>query len=244
MNKALDIAEFIIKVAEEYGHPVNNLQLQMLLYYVQKKFIEVGKSAFFDDMEAWKIGPVVPEVYHKYCVYAGMPIHYLDHGNEICIKRNHKKIIMGIVEDMCKLSYHDMSNDIKSEGKAWSRMYEDGKGDHKIIPKDLIYRLDCKKGLYFPNTDLVKRELSTIENRWISEYKVLFFVRDECDFPGDCGTKQKCKGCEYRNLYLEKEPFTLKTLINNQNILGRGMFVTEKEAKDYLLSRLKEDSEK
>lgn len=38
---------------------------------------------------------------------------------------------------------------------------------------------------------------------------------DDCDFPGDCYTKQKCRGCEYRNLFIEKRVFCLSMLSQN-----------------------------
>ena len=38
---------------------------------------------------------------------------------------------------------------------------------------------------------------------------------DDCDFPGDCYTKQKCRGCEYRNLSIEKRVFCLSMLSQN-----------------------------
>ena len=38
---------------------------------------------------------------------------------------------------------------------------------------------------------------------------------DDCDFPGDCYTKQKCRGCEYRNLFIEEQAFCLSMLCQN-----------------------------
>lgn len=40
-------------------------------------------------------------------------------------------------------------------------------------------------------------------------------VYDDCDFPGDCGTKQKCNGCEYRNIFAEEQAFCLSMLSQN-----------------------------
>lgn len=40
-------------------------------------------------------------------------------------------------------------------------------------------------------------------------------VYDDCEFPGDCGTKQKCKGCEYRNIFAEEQAFCLSMLSQN-----------------------------
>lgn len=40
-------------------------------------------------------------------------------------------------------------------------------------------------------------------------------VYDDCEFPGDCGTKQKCKGCEYRNIFAEEQAFCMSMLSQN-----------------------------
>ena len=40
-------------------------------------------------------------------------------------------------------------------------------------------------------------------------------VYDDCEFPGDCYTKQKCKGCEYRNVFAEEQAFCLSMLSQN-----------------------------
>lgn len=40
-------------------------------------------------------------------------------------------------------------------------------------------------------------------------------VYDDCEFPGDCGTKQKCNGCEYRNIFAEEQAFCLSMLSQN-----------------------------
>lgn len=37
-------------------HPISNLQLQKILYYVQKAFLQSGGIAFDDDIEAWQFG--------------------------------------------------------------------------------------------------------------------------------------------------------------------------------------------
>ena len=42
---------------------------------------------------------------------------------------------------------------------------------------------------------------------------------DDCDFPGDCYTKQKCGGCEYRNLFVEEQAFCLSMLGQNGKLI-------------------------
>ena len=52
---------------------------------------------------------------------------------------------------------------------------------------------------------------------------------DDCDFPGDCYTKQKCRGCEYRNLFIEEQAFCLSMLSKNGK-LNPPYYTTNEEA--------------
>ena len=52
---------------------------------------------------------------------------------------------------------------------------------------------------------------------------------DDCDFPGDCYTKQKCRGCEYRNLFIEEQAFCLSMLGQNGK-LNPPYYTTNEEA--------------
>lgn len=74
MNTALDIAKHIINRCNEDGRPINNLQLNCMLYILRQRLLREGKHAFFDDFKARQFGPVVPNVYYHFCHYAAMPI--------------------------------------------------------------------------------------------------------------------------------------------------------------------------
>ena len=50
MYTALDFAKYIVKKCIDDGHPISNLQLQKILYYIQKDFLRRGDIAFEDDM--------------------------------------------------------------------------------------------------------------------------------------------------------------------------------------------------
>ena len=52
---------------------------------------------------------------------------------------------------------------------------------------------------------------------------------DDCDLTGDCYTKQKCKGCEYRNLFIEEQAFCLSMLGQNGK-LNPPYYTTREEA--------------
>lgn len=61
----------------------------------------------------------------------------------------------------------------------------------------------------------------------------IYRVIDDCTLPGDCGTKRMCKGCEYRNLFIEKTTFRLY-LLTDEGELRRGYYRTREEAEKAL----------
>ena len=67
MYDALDVARHVINYERSQGRSVSNLRLQKLLYFVQAQFlVTTQRACFHDEMEAWDLGPVVPNVYHAY----------------------------------------------------------------------------------------------------------------------------------------------------------------------------------
>lgn len=69
MLRAIDVARYILVLAqsERDGELISNLRLQKLLYYVQGwSLADRGRPAFRECIEAWKHGPVVPEVWRQY----------------------------------------------------------------------------------------------------------------------------------------------------------------------------------
>ena len=61
----------------------------------------------------------------------------------------------------------------------------------------------------------------------------VYQVIDDCTFPVDCGTTNKCKGCEYRNLFIEEDVFHLN-LLTDSGKLRRGYYTTREEAEKAL----------
>jgi len=70
LYNSLDVAGCIINHAIDISHPVSNLSLQKILYYIQAAFlIKEEQIAFDEPISAWKYGPVVEKVYHEYKTY-------------------------------------------------------------------------------------------------------------------------------------------------------------------------------
>ncbi|MGZ4031129.1 MAG: Panacea domain-containing protein [Tumebacillaceae bacterium] len=70
------VAEFFLsKVDLESGDTLTHLKLQKLTYYAQAWHLAVYNEPLFDGhFEAWKNGPVHPELYHSYKHFGWNPI--------------------------------------------------------------------------------------------------------------------------------------------------------------------------
>lgn len=61
----------------------------------------------------------------------------------------------------------------------------------------------------------------------------VYRIYDDCDFPGDCHTKRMCKGCKYRNLFIEEQAFCL-SMLHQDGILGHPYYKSRSEAEEAL----------
>ncbi|WP_313960883.1 type II toxin-antitoxin system antitoxin SocA domain-containing protein [uncultured Parvimonas sp.] len=137
---ALEISKYIIDKCEKDNYPISNLQLQKILYFVQRKFLKDFDFALFDDdIVAWQFGPVVPSVYYQYCGFGSTEIT-MEYDN-ISICPEDKNIIYKIVCEKREKAPWDLVEETHSKGKAWDVVYDSGKGNGKVIPIDLIKQI-------------------------------------------------------------------------------------------------------
>lgn len=140
MYKAMDLANYIVDKCIKDNVPITNLQLQRILYFVQKDFLKRGSRAFSDDIEAWEFGPVVPNVYFYFCGFGAMSISIS--RDVVPNLTSDKNIIDNIIEAKRCLTPWAIAKETHKITGAWSKVYNNGKGNQCIIPIDLIKELD------------------------------------------------------------------------------------------------------
>lgn len=136
MYVALDLSKYIISKCVRDGHPISNLQLQKILYYIQVYFLKHDNIAFPDAIEAWQFGPVVPNIYYYYCGYGAMPITSMH--ERITIGARDKTIIDEIVENKRGLDPWKLVEETHRKNRAWDQIYKNGAGNRNVIPTELI----------------------------------------------------------------------------------------------------------
>lgn len=142
MYPVLELAKYIVAKCIKDNNPISNLQLQKILYYIQRKYLQELKTpAYSERIEAWPFGPVVPDVYYYFCGAGAMPIWICDEPDDEVIQSipsKERQIIDGIIESKRLLNPWDMVADTHRQGGAWESVYDGGKGNRDIIPTDKI----------------------------------------------------------------------------------------------------------
>ncbi len=138
--KAIDIAEYMVSICVEDKKPISNLQLQKILYFVQKCYLkkDINSPAFEDSIEAWQFGPVVPAVYYRFSGFGAMPITFKYPYEQFGISRKDLANIREITENKRECDPWELVDATHKLGGAWDRVYKGGEGLRQVIPNAYI----------------------------------------------------------------------------------------------------------
>lgn len=133
---------------EEPYEKITNMKLQKLLYYAQGICLAMhNKPLFYEKIEAWKHGPVIPEVYCKYSAFKGTPLEIGDYNsakiNEIEDNDEIRNILEITFNNFAIYTAWQLRNMTHQENSPWDITL---KNNEKIINNDII-------------TDFFKREI-------------------------------------------------------------------------------------
>lgn len=102
---ALTLANYILKKAQEQGISVTNSKLQKILYYVQGYYMaRFNHPLFPDEIQAWKFGPVVPNVYYAFSYCGPDTLQMLEEPDMDNCSEADMKVINRIIDEKLLLS--------------------------------------------------------------------------------------------------------------------------------------------
>ena len=146
LYNASDIAKYIISYCSSKNMPISNLKLQKVLYFTWVDYYrETGTALFLDDICAWQLGPVVPDVYYDYCSYGGRPSYLTYNGIEDEISERDEAILNKIIERYLDTPASTLVNRTHRPGTAWDCIYDGGAGNRDVIPFSLIRDKECRR---------------------------------------------------------------------------------------------------
>lgn len=139
---AMSIAKFIISHCYKEKRPVSNLKLQKIMYYAWVDYYnETQQPLYNDNICAWQLGPVIPEVYYEFCSFAGTPITR-EYTSELT--EADARIMERIITPYMSVTAGTLVNRTHKQGGPWDVVYRGGIGVRDVIPFSLIKRLECE----------------------------------------------------------------------------------------------------
>lgn len=135
MLSALDVAKYIISYCNQRYDGINNLQLQKVLYFLQEEYLLEGKPLFYDKIEAWVFGPVVPNVYYQFCGFGANKINF---NYIVEIPDIYLDTFNLLIDKYAFKPFWTLSKILMHKESAWYNVYVINHREHGEISNSLI----------------------------------------------------------------------------------------------------------
>ena len=151
---ASHVANYFLRQSRKERRNLSHLKLQKLVYIAYGWCWEIlGRPLFRDRIEAWRYGPVVPDLYHEFKHCGGQPIrqwsaHYDFESREFIIREVQPDgrvagVLHKVWEAYKPFSAEQLRNMTHSPGTPWKETYKPGK--NRRIPDELIRKHFAEK---------------------------------------------------------------------------------------------------
>jgi uncharacterized phage-associated protein len=118
--KANDVARYAVSRCLKKGNPISNLQLQKIMYYIQGYYLAIYDNPLFEEQIcAWKLGPVVPEVYRHFNRFGAEPItEDIQPSQLISLTKGQMDLINAVIDSKSQKSAWQLVNESHKE-RPW-----------------------------------------------------------------------------------------------------------------------------
>ena len=124
-TSALEVAKYLLNIANKEGDLISNLKLQKLLYYAQAWYlVNHDMPLFKEPIEAWALGPVVKEVYSQFKKFKASPINYQSTNQEAQVfTRKQIRYLDEFYDVFSKFTAHELVN-MTHNDSPWKETFE------------------------------------------------------------------------------------------------------------------------
>jgi uncharacterized phage-associated protein len=147
-HTALQVANKILSLGKDKGLSFTQMQLLKLVYIAHGWMLGAyDEPLITDEVQAWKYGPVIPDLYSKLKIFGSskIPLSSLTNGEEDVFTENEEDTINFILEVYGDSSAAKLSRITHLSNTPWSTVYN-ADGWAEKIPDSLIR--DHYKDLY------------------------------------------------------------------------------------------------
>lgn len=141
---AINISASLMAEADTMNLSVTNLALQKYLYFIQIWNMKANKKpAFSDDIEAWRHGPVIRDIYNKFRKYISSPIDPQDKvlkESRVVLDNDTYQVVQYVLQKYSELSDWDLVR-IARATQPWEDAYISG--ETAVIQKDSLFEFSA-----------------------------------------------------------------------------------------------------
>jgi len=129
MYDVLSVADAILRIAKEKGKQLTPMQLVKLTYIAHGWSLALrGRDLFRNRIEAWKYGPVIPDLYQATKQYGRnpMPLELIGGADDFPVNADDKQFLEEIFEAYGNLDGIKLSYLTHQAGTPWTEAYVPG----------------------------------------------------------------------------------------------------------------------
>ena len=128
MITARQLVRYIVARCDADGTPVNETQLQRMLYVLQVTFVRAsgGRLLFPDEFDACPCGPIITSVHAEYVHEGSRPIYVHDAitPDDIGLDSHTAAFVDDGIMTLCSMYPRDLVRITQGNGSPWSVVYE------------------------------------------------------------------------------------------------------------------------
>lgn len=140
MYDVLAVADAILKIAKARGKGLTPMQLVKLTYIAHGWSLGLrNKDLFKNRIEAWRYGPVIPDLYHATKSYGRneIPLSVIGDAKDMPVNPDDYKFLEDVFDKYGHLDGISLSYITHKSGTPWSQVYRSGVYNIEI-PDSLI----------------------------------------------------------------------------------------------------------
>lgn len=142
MYDVLDVADAILKIAKKKGKELTPMQIVKISYIAHGWSLALrDKDLFKNRIEAWKYGPVIPDLYQATKSYGRLPIPAAAIGDvsDMPVSEEDADFLEKVFDKYGHLDGISLSYITHKAGTPWTTVYQPGVMNIEI-PDELIVR--------------------------------------------------------------------------------------------------------
>lgn len=136
MSTSISVANELLNLAKNKNKTLTPMQLIKLVFLCHGWMLGLyGRHLITDQVEAWRYGPVLPDLYHKIKHFRSNPVTTLDNDSHNHFDTEEKDIINQVYEIYGHLNGIQLSTLTHEKDSPWEKTWKSG---NSIISNDLI----------------------------------------------------------------------------------------------------------